>query len=104
MAKTNKPSAKNPRKNKAGSQSQPKSQDAKNVRVSIYLTPELYGQYQREARDHAMPVASMLAWALKEWAKANFPDVEEVDCDEAKAARLHSALLDMFPDLAKGKK
>ena len=81
-----------------------KQNDAKNVRVSIFLTQELYGQYQREAREHAMPVASMMAYALKEYAAVNFPDVESIDFDEAKAARLHAALLDMFPDLAKAGK
>lgn len=81
-----------------------KQNDAKNVRVSIFLTQELYGQYQREARDHAMPVASMMAYALKEYAAVNFPDVMPTDFDEAKAARLSAVLQEMFPGLGKGKK
>lgn len=78
--------------------------DVKNVRVSIFLTQGLYAQYQREAREHAMPVASMMAYALKEYAAVNFPDVISTDFDEAKAARLSAVLQEMFPGLGKGKK
>lgn len=46
----------------------------KEVRVNIKLTEDLYQIYQKEAQDHAMPTASLMAYALKEYADANFCD------------------------------
>ena len=67
------------------------------VRVNIKLTSDLYRQYQKEAKDHAMPAASLMAYALKEWADANFCDAAPA-LSAADAVKVAAAFRAMFGD------
>lgn len=71
----------------AAEQAPEKKKDPNEVRVNIKLTSELYQIYQREAQEHAMPAASLMAYALKEYADSNFVDaVPVLDAAQVAAA------------------
>ena len=53
--------------------------------------------YQREAQEHAMPAASLMAYALKEWANANFADAVP-NLNATQAAQIDQILKVMFPN------
>lgn len=81
----------------AAEQAPEKEKDPNEVRVNIKLTSELYQIYQREAQEHAMPAASLMAYALKEYADSNFVDAVP-NLNATQAAQIDQIFKVMFPN------